>query len=149
MPFFIDTSILLRLANRADRSYPVADRAITELHRQKETIHVTSQNLIEFRNVGTRPIAVNGLGLSIAAVEALAAHFENLFSFLPESPAIFPAWKALVTSGKVIGKRVHDARLVAICQVNQIANVLTFNIGHFTSLVKLTPGISVVDPATL
>ena len=62
MAYLVDTSILVRLANRADAAYPVADRAVVELHRRGETLHLTPQNLIEFRNVATRPVAVNGLG---------------------------------------------------------------------------------------
>jgi len=59
--FLVDTSILVRLANRADASYPVADRAVVELHRRGETVHSTPQNLVEFWNVATRPVAANGL----------------------------------------------------------------------------------------
>ena len=64
MAFLTDTSVLVRLANRADSLYPVATNAVVELHRRGEVLHVTSQNLIEFRNVATRPVAANGLGLT-------------------------------------------------------------------------------------
>src|SRR5437667_12481533 len=69
VPFLVETTILVRLANRADASYPVADGAVVELHRRGELLYVTPQNLVEFRNVATRPAAVNGLGLSAAAAE--------------------------------------------------------------------------------
>jgi len=65
--FLVDTSILVRLANRADASYPVADRAVVELHRRGEVLHLTPQNLVEFRNVATRPASVNGLGRAYAS----------------------------------------------------------------------------------
>jgi hypothetical protein len=52
----IDTSILDRLANTADVQYPVAVHAALELHRQGESLHVTPQNLVEFRNAATRPV---------------------------------------------------------------------------------------------
>ncbi len=41
MAILIDTSILGRLANRADVSHPVAKAAIAELHRRGEVLHVT------------------------------------------------------------------------------------------------------------
>lgn len=64
MPVLLDTNVLVRLANTADAAYLVAVRAVVELHRRGEVLHVTPQNLIEFRSVATRPGALNGLGLS-------------------------------------------------------------------------------------
>ena len=80
MAFLVDTSILGRLANLTDPMYPVADRAVTELHRRGELLHLTLQNLIEFRNVATRPTTANGLGMTPAQAEAKAAGFEALGS---------------------------------------------------------------------
>lgn len=54
MAILIDTSVLGRLANRADVAHPVAKAAIAELHRRGEMLHVTPQNLVEFRNFSTR-----------------------------------------------------------------------------------------------
>src|SRR4051794_37472764 len=96
MSFLIDTNVLVRLANRTDPDHLLADRAVVELHRRGELLHLTAQNLIEFRNVATRPVAVNGLGLNAVAAETLAAGFEALYALLPDTPAIYTAWKALV-----------------------------------------------------
>jgi predicted nucleic acid-binding protein len=145
----IDTSILGRLANTADAKYPIAAGAISELHRRGEVLYVTAQNLIEFRNMATRPLATNGLGLPVADVEAQAAGFEAQFPLLPETPDIYPAWKALVVALGVIGKQVHDARLVAVCHVHGVTHLLTFNVAHFTRLAGFGPGLTVVDPATV
>jgi predicted nucleic acid-binding protein len=147
--FLVDTSVLVRLANRADASYPVADRAVVELHRRGEVLHVTPQNLVEFRNVATRPPAANVLGLSVAAAEAKAADFEALFPLLPETPDIYPAWKALVAATGVMGKQVHDARLVAVCHVHRVSQLLTFNTAHFAALAGFEPGLAVVHPASV
>ncbi len=149
MAILVDTSILGRLANRADPSHLVATSAIAKLHRQGEVLHVTSQNLIEFRNFATRPVRANGLGLASAAAEGLAATFEATFSLLGETPDIYPAWKVLVASLGVVGKQVHDARLVAVCHVHTVTHVLTFNVSHFVRLAGFGPGVVVVDPATV
>src|SRR5947207_11941403 len=148
-PFLVDTSILVRLANRSDPSYGVADRAVVTLHLRGELLHLTPQVLVEFRNVATRPAAVNGLGLSAAAAEAQAATFEARFPILAETPDIFPAWKALVSASGVIGKQVHDARLVAVCHVHRVTHLLTFNVSHFVRMAGYGPGVVVVDPATV
>jgi predicted nucleic acid-binding protein len=149
MAHLLDTSILTRLANTADAFHAVAASAVVELHRRGEVLHITAQNLIEFRNVATRPIPVNGLGLSPPEAEAKAAAFEASFPLLPETPDIYPAWKALVGALGVVGKQVHDARLVAVCHVHGVTNVLTFNVTHFTRLAGFGPGVVVVDPASV
>lgn len=149
MAVLVDTSVLGRLANRADAAHAVAQAALAELHRRGEVLHVTSQNLIEFRNFATRPTGANGLGLAPAAAATLAATFEASFPLLVETSAIYPAWKALVGALGVIGKQVHDARLVAVCHVHGITHLLTFNVTHFTRLAVAPPGVAVIDPARM
>jgi len=105
--------------------------------------------LVEFRSVATRPVAVNGLGLSTADTEALAATSEARFALLPETPDIYPAWKALIGALAVRGKQVHDARLLAVCHVHAVTHLLTFNGSHFARMAGFGPGVVVVDPATV
>jgi predicted nucleic acid-binding protein len=147
--YLIDTSVLVRLANAADAHHTVADRAVLELHRRGEVLHVTPQVLIEFRNVATRPKAMNGAGLSIVDAEAHAAAFEAQFPLLPETPDVSPAWKALVGALGVIGKQIHDARLVAVCHVPGVTHLLTFNVSHFVRMAGYGPGVVIVEPATV
>ena len=145
----VDTSILARMANAADPLHTVAAHAVLELHRRGEVLHITPQNLVEFRNAATRPKTVNGLGMSVAEVEAKAAGFEATFPLLPETPDIYPTWKALVSGLGVIGKQVHDARLVAVGHAHGVTHLLTFNVGHFARLAAAPPGLTVIDPATV
>jgi predicted nucleic acid-binding protein len=149
MAHLVDTSVLARLANTADPLHAVAASAVLELHRRGEILHITAQNLVEFRSMATRPKAVNGLGLSAADAEAKAAVFEATFPLLPETPDIFPAWKALVGALGVVGKQVHDARLVAVCHVHTVTHLLTFNVSHFARMASFGPRVVVVDPATV
>ncbi|MBY0525363.1 MAG: PIN domain-containing protein [Gemmataceae bacterium] len=149
MAYLLDTSVLGRLANQADAQYPIADRAVLELHRRGEVVHVAPHALVEFRNMATRAIALNGLGLSTMDTESLAAVFEAAFPLLPETPDIYPAWKALVGALGIIGKQVHDARLVAICHAHAVTHLLTFNVSHFTRMAGFGPGVVVVDPAAV
>ncbi|HEX4611702.1 MAG TPA: type II toxin-antitoxin system VapC family toxin [Urbifossiella sp.] len=149
MAVHLDTSILGRLANSADLAHAIAQTAVARLHQRGDVLHVTAQNLIEFRNFATRPKAQNGLGLPPAAAAGLSTRYQAAFSLLEETPAIFPAWRALVDSLGVEGKPVHDARLVAVCHVHAVSQVLTFNVGHFTRFAGFGPGIVVLDPVTL
>lgn len=149
MAFLLDTSILTRLANSADPFHAQATAAVVEVHRRGEILHLTAQNFVEFRNVATRPKTANGLALSRAEAEAKAAAYEASFPLLAETPDVFPAWQALVSAVGVIGKQVHDARLVAICHVYGVTHLLTFNGKHFVRMAAFGPGVVVVDPANV
>lgn len=149
MAHLVDTSVLARLANTADPFHAVATHAVLELHRAGELLHVTAQNLIELRSLATRPKSGNGLGLTAVEAEAKASVFEGAFPLLAELPAIYPSWKAIVSTVGVIGRQVHDALLVAVCHVHAVTHLLTFNVGHFVRMSSVTPGILVVDPTSI
>jgi predicted nucleic acid-binding protein len=149
LAYLVDTSVLVRLANDTDPQHDVADRAVVQLHLRGETLHLTPQVFVEFYNVATRPANVNGLGYSIPAVEQKVSIYESVFPLLPETPAIHPAWRSLVSAAAVIGKQVHDARLAAICQVHAVSHLLTFNTRHFTRFTPHIPTLTVVDPAAV
>lgn len=145
MPYLLDTNVLVRLANSSDAQHAEAVRAVLKLHRRGESLRVTSQVLIEFRGVATRPLASNGLGLSTADAENQAAGFEIAFPLLPENADIFPRWKSLVGSVGIVGKQVHDARLAAVCMVHNIPHLLTFNVAHFARIT----GLTAIHPASV
>lgn len=147
MGTLLDPSVLLRLVNASDASFPIATRAVAELRSRAEALHIAPQNLVEFRNSATRPAVVNGLGMTCGEADAHMTAFEGLFSLVPETPQIHPTWKALVSAAGVIGKQVHDARLTAICQVHGINQILSFNVRHFTRFSSLVRGLIIVDPA--
>lgn len=92
MAYLLDTTILGRLANASDTQHAMAAWAVIELHRRGQVLHVSPQVMIEFRNIATRPVTVNGLGLSVADTESLSAEFEAKFPLLEETPAVFPIW---------------------------------------------------------
>ena len=49
----------------------------------------------------------------------------------------------------MIGKQVHDARLLAVCHVHAVTHLLTFNVAHFNRMANFGPGVEVVSPATV
>jgi predicted nucleic acid-binding protein len=146
MTVLIDTSVLGRLANTDDPNQLVASAAVLEMRRRGEVLLTAAQNLIEFRNFATRPQADNGLGLPASEAKAKSEEFESLFVIVPDTPDIYPAWKSLADVSAATGKQVHDVRLIAICKVNKIERVLTFNVRHFLRFAAFVPGITVVAP---
>jgi predicted nucleic acid-binding protein len=146
---FVDTNIAVRDADSSDPLHATTRQACTILHRRGDILRIAPQVLIEFRCVATRPVAVNGLGLSASDAEAEIARLKRLFPLLPETPDIFPAWESLVISTGTVGKAVHDARIVAICHVHGITHLLTYNTQHFKRFENIGPGITLVDPRTV
>ena len=117
-------------------------RSVSILATRREELHVAAQNLIEFWAVATRPIANNGLGLSVVQTEVEVIRLKNLFALVPDTPDIFFEWERIVRQYQVSGKQVHDARLVAAMKVHGLQNLLTFNDGDF----KRFPEITAVNP---
>jgi predicted nucleic acid-binding protein len=95
--------------------------------------------------VATRPLGENGLGMTPAEAAADLGRIKAMFLFLPETPAIYPAWEALVLQHAVSGKLSHDARLVAAMQVHGLTAILTFDKTGFGRF----PGIDVIHPAEI
>jgi predicted nucleic acid-binding protein len=101
-----------------------------------------AQNLIELWAVSTRPLASNGLGMTMAEAASELERIKGMFRFLPETFAIYPAWESLVIRYQVMGKPAHDARLVAAMRVHGLTAILTFDRTGFSRY----PGIEVVHP---
>ena len=87
--------------------------SVARLLTTGQPVYFTLQNIAEFWNVATRPVANNGLGFSAALTFSEVGKIEQALTLLPESPAIYGEWKRLVVQHNVLGSKVHDTRLVA------------------------------------
>ena len=139
----VDTSVLIRTLQPHHPLYSSADRAIRLLPERGRKLHIVAQNLIELWVVATRPLGENGLGMTPVEAALELNRIKGIFLFLPETPAIYPAWEALVTQHAVSGKPSHDARLVAAMRVHGLTAILTFDRTGFSRF----PGIEVIQPA--
>jgi len=143
--YLSDTNIILRLAQPAHPMHAATLGAVTKLFANGDNLCLLPQNLIEFWNVATRPADKNGLGWTTAKTDAQVADLETIFTVLPDSPAIFTEWRRLVVKHSVLGKQVHDTRIVAAMNVHKITHLLTFNIDDF----KRFAGITLINPTTI
>jgi len=125
--------------------HAIAVRAVITLQHRGDRLHVTPQNIVEYWNVLTRPVARNGFGLTPADAHHELAQVEGFFQLAPDTPDIYPEWRRLVVAAGVSGVQVHDARLAAVMRVHGITHILTFNTSDFARY----PGITPVHPATL
>ena len=145
MRYLADTNILLRGAEPAHPMHSDAEEAVKRLLAQGEEVCVFPQNLMEFWSVATRAADKNGLGFTPKQTETEVIRIESIFMVIADTAAIYPEWKRLVISYSILGKQVHDARIVAAMNVHGIKNLLTFNADDF----KRFSGITVVDPRTV
>ena len=145
MRVLVDTNVLIRSVQKSHPACRVARRALVSLYRDGHELFLTTQNVAEFWNVCTRPIDVNGLGLSIEGANRYTAQLQRFFGILPDSIPAFDLWRKLVVDHGVVGVKVHDARLVAVMGTSNIQRIVTFNAADFIRF----PGIDVMHPSTV
>lgn len=138
MRVLVDTNILLRSAQPNHPQSSQARQSVSRLMRRGDAVFFCSQNIAEFWNVATRPTDKNGLGFSHEEVLQEVRSIEGLLTLLPDIPAIYAGWKAIVRDYKVQGVKVYDARLVALMNVYTIEGILTFNDADFTRYADIT-----------
>lgn len=148
MTYLLDTRILLRMVDGSDSVHPVVQQAVDGLVGRREDLCITTQNFAEYWNVATRPIANNGLELPPATVLHLYEQtIEPICSFVVELDTFHAEYKRLLLTYNVVGKQVHDTRLVAMMLTWQIESILTLNERNFR---RLEPeGIVIVSPQSL
>lgn len=143
--YLLDTNILLRIADTSSPQHSLALAAITNILSKGDKCVITSQVLIEFWVVATRPVEVNGLGWTTELTAEKMRQFIAQFRILKETQEIFTNWFKLVTTYNIRGKRTHDIRLLAVMTVYQIPYLLTLNPSDFIPV----PDITIIQPQNL
>jgi predicted nucleic acid-binding protein len=142
MRILVDSNIIIRLFDQACVQHQVALEATEKLRLTKNQLCLVPQNIYEVWSVATRPANVNGLGLSFAQVQAEVAGLRGIYDRLDETPAVFVEWEKLIALHTVVGKNVHDTRLIASMVVHGLTHLLTFNqqdFQRFTNITILSP----------
>ena len=145
MSVLLDTNILTRSAQANHPMQKIAVDAVSILKTRGEDLCIVPQNLVEFWTVATRPLNVNGMGLTTAQAQVELARIKRFFRFLPDTPTVYDEWEKLVVQHAVSGKNTYDARLVAAMNAHGIRELLTFNVADF----RRYPSITVMSPANV
>lgn len=143
MPCLLDRNVLIRWVQPDDKDFPVVEAAINALIGRGLRLCYASQNLGEFWNASTRPLARNGFGLSPAEANERAKAFESRFQLLPGSLKVHEEWRRLLVLHDISGVQVHDAHLVAAMNIYGVKRLLTYNTRDF----RRFPEIEAFDPA--
>ena len=79
MTYLADTNILLRLKQTSHPLHLSALQGVKTLKKRSEKLYIVPQNLIEFWVVATRPVKVNGLGLSFEQATLEIEDIKHIF----------------------------------------------------------------------
>jgi predicted nucleic acid-binding protein len=145
MTIQLDTNILTRIAQPTHSFHLTAVAAIKRLESQGHTMCVVPQNLYEFWSVATRPIANNGLGLSVVETKVELEGIKKSFALHLDPPSLLAEWEKLVVAFDCKGKPSHDARIIASMNVRGITQLLTFNAADFERYGSVT----LLDPSSV
>ena len=142
MRILIDANILLRVAQPAIASHATSLAALTQLANADYELCLVPQSIYEYWVVATRPITVNGLGLTIQDVDQQVQDLLSRFTLLRDERGIFAHWYELVVSNAVHGKLAHDTRMVAAMQRHGLTKLLSYNkpdFSRFAAIHVLSP----------
>ena len=145
MRILIDTNILLRLSELTHFHHAAAVESLRRLAGARHTFCIGSQTVSEFLAVATRSTADNGLGMDQATADRELGKLTEALEILFDSPAVLDELRRLVVAHSVVGKSVHDAKLVATMNVSGVKDILTFNRQDFIRF----PQINVLDPSAV
>ncbi len=143
MLVLVDTNVLLRVVEPLHAHHKPAVAAVRALRQADHVLCLVPQIHYAFWVAATRPLAVNGLGMTPEEADAELKNLAApLFRFLRDERGIYDPWRDLVRTQRVQGKSAHDARLVAAMQRHGITHILMFNVADF----RAYPSITVIDP---
>jgi predicted nucleic acid-binding protein len=135
----IDTNALLRWQDTRSAQHLQVTAALANLIDLGYTSVVFPQMLYEIWTVATRPVAVNGFGFGVVEASALLDSVGSLMRIVPDPPNLYFHWRQLIATHQVLGKKAHDAQIVAAMQLHGIEHILTYNDSDFARYPKIKP----------
>ena len=123
--FFVDTNVLISATDRSRTLHESSLHLLTSVPRSGGHLVWSGQIIREYLVVATRPIKVNGLGLSSDEALANTQRFAKRLHFLEENQGVAQNLRELVATHKLKGRRIHDANIVATMSAGGISNCIT------------------------
>jgi predicted nucleic acid-binding protein len=127
----LDTDVLLTATDSGRRDHARAVAALEKWPARGTVLYTSGQILREYLAVATRPVAVNGLGLSqrdaLANVRALGERLK----LLDETRKVHDRLLAILDDIPCTGPQFHDANVVATMSVHGVRTLVTYNIDDF------------------
>ena len=135
---FLDTNILLTATDRSRKHHDAARKLLTEAGTGQFHLALSGQVLREYLVVATRPTDVNGLGLPVPdALRNVDVFSSPPFLFCEESERVSKRLRELAAAYGLVGRRLHDANLVATMLIRGITRLVTQNTSDFSEFSEI------------
>jgi uncharacterized protein len=138
----VDTNILV-YAHREDSPWHVtAYRRLKELAQGRSLWAIPWPCLFEFLAIITHPRIYQPPTPLELALDQIEAWLESpSLVVLSETEGHWSLVRSLISDGKIVGPRIHDARVAALCQSHGITELWTADrdFSRFPSLIKRNP----------
>lgn len=132
----LDTNILTAYLTPNHPSHQFVIDEILALRHRGYQLWVAPQCLYELWAVLTRPIEANGFGRTPEEADQALERVRADFIFREDPPGIVDEWRRLCVAYQIVGKRAHDARIVAYMRRHGIAELLTLNGDDFQTFAS-------------
>jgi predicted nucleic acid-binding protein len=127
----LDTNLLLSATAPLRPLHRAALAVLNDWPNRGLVLAVSSQILREYLVVATRPIEVNGLGLSTEDALANVTAFRGRIRLLEDGEPVWDRLRALVAAYGCKGKQIHDTNVVACALTSGVTKLVTANVGDF------------------
>jgi predicted nucleic acid-binding protein len=127
MKLFLDTNILVYSLSPLSIFYLAVVKTLDRLGKAGAIFYIAPQTIYEFWVVATRPVVNGGLGYSPSVTRRAIRYFIEKYNLLDDNFATMDDALDLAEAEGVTGRRIHDARLVAVMRAHGIRNVLSFD----------------------
>jgi len=124
---FLDTNILVTATDESRAHHHIARELIGRGRSAGLSGAVSGQIIREYLAVATRPVEVNGLGLTTADAIRNMEQFARRLAFCDETEATSVRLRGLVRMHGLAGKAIHDANVVATMACHGIQTLITEN----------------------
>ena len=138
----IDTNVLLNATIRSRPDHLTCIEIIRSAPSAGIHLVTVAQVFREYLVVATRPRENNGLGLSSLDAIHNIRSFRSRVHIIPETSEVLAKLIELVELYNLVGKRIHDANLIASMNAHRVPTLVTVNVSDFAVFA----GISVYDP---
>ena len=124
---FVDTNVLLTATDESRLLHLEATQLLDGSINQGRRLAASGQVVREYLVVATRPLEVNGLGLSVPDAAANVNEFLRCLELYDETEEVSIRLRQLAITHGLRGKRLHDANIVATMAAHGISILLTQN----------------------
>jgi len=134
---FVDTNVLLTATDCSRRHHLAAQHLFGAAARSCFHLAMSGQIIREYLVVATRPLEVNGLGLSTGDALRNVEEFQRRLAVYDETEAVSNRLCQLVRDTQLQGKRIHDANIAATMLTHGMSKLVTEDSGDFANFAGI------------